>query len=70
VRRAIEALGDRLVSLVVPKVTAAACVPPDPETLLCSCPPPGKSGTYKNCHYTCTGAWVCGACYTVVGLCA
>jgi hypothetical protein len=68
-RSAIGTLGDRLVSLVVPKVSAGACYPPDPWTELCSCPAPYKKGTWRNCSYNCAGVAHCGACYTVIGLC-
>lgn len=68
-RRTIEALGDRLLQLVAPRIDAGACLPPAPANVLCACPPSGTDGTYKICHYTCAGHYICGACYSMTGRC-
>ncbi|MFB9236647.1 hypothetical protein ACFFWC_13970 [Plantactinospora siamensis] len=52
----LEALGERMLGMFVPKVTAAAGCPPDPWCATC--------GTcyFKRCHYTASCGYTCGSC--------
>jgi hypothetical protein len=60
--RLVTRLADRALSLVAPRATASACIPPDPWVQHCYC----KSFVEwnKNCSYNCAGTAVCGACYS------
>jgi len=59
--RFMNTLADRALSLVAPKTTAGACIPPDPWTQYCSCT--SYRVKVKNCSYNCKGTAICGACY-------
>lgn len=63
----LASLADRLLSMVVPRVTAGACCPPDPTQVACG--PCYKNRltehqSQKTCSYTCACKVLCGACTT------
>jgi hypothetical protein len=62
--KAINAMADRLLSAVVPRITAGACCPPDTTFQLCYCYYPGY-GLYRYCSYNCACQITCGGCNTV-----
>ncbi|MEV4543718.1 hypothetical protein ACIBXA_22110 [Micromonospora echinaurantiaca] len=54
--RRLENLGERMLGLFVPKVTAAAGCPPDPWCALCG------MCHFKRCSYTPSCGTTCGSC--------
>jgi len=60
--RAISKIADRLVSVVVPKITAGACCPKDTTLQFCYCHF-GYQAYYRYCSYNCACQLVCGSCY-------
>lgn len=63
----ISPIADRMLSVVVPRVTAGACCPPDPHQVACG---PcyvnrlTRHQTQRTCSYTCACKVVCGGCST------
>jgi hypothetical protein len=65
-RRATEFFtktGDRLVSFMVPKVTAAACTGKFTQTCGCGDYGPNYVWWYRDCTYKCDGSYTCDVCY-------
>jgi hypothetical protein len=62
-RQTLQALGDRLVSLVVPRSTAAACAcfPGTSWRVQCYCS--GWHLWVKTCQYNCYCKVTCSSCY-------
>ena len=61
--RAISKIADRLLSAVVPKITAGACCPKDTTRQFCYYHPAGSGiPWYRYCSYNCACQLVCGAC--------
>jgi hypothetical protein len=58
--RLIAPLADRMLSRVVPRVTAAGCCSPDNHLVYCFCS--GGRKYEKACHYECDCSYVCGGC--------
>jgi hypothetical protein len=59
--RFVTSLADRVISAVVPGITAGACCPPDNYREECYCR--GSVVWAKNCSTNCACKAVCGACY-------
>lgn len=64
--RLIAPIADRLLSAVVPRVTAGACCPPDTQQVACDgC---GRTSqhlwmrAWKTCSYNCACKLMCGPC--------
>jgi hypothetical protein len=58
--RLVTTVADRLLSVVVPRVTAGACCPPDPWVQECYCS--NHTIYVKTCSYTCACIAHCGGC--------
>jgi hypothetical protein len=58
--RLIAPLADRLLTLAVPKVTAAGCCSPDNGLVKCYCS--GGKLYQKACHYECNCVYMCDGC--------
>ena len=67
--RFITPIADRLVSAVVPRVTAGACCPPDPYTVTCTACARNYAHvwqkTVKTCSYNCACQVFCGGCNAI-----
>jgi hypothetical protein len=61
--RMVAKMADRLLSVVVPTVTAGACCPHDPYVQECRCHSATKSVWVKSCSLNCACQPVCSACY-------
>ena len=59
--RIVTGLADRMLSMVAPRATAAACCPPDPWLAECYCH--NHSIYAKRCSYNCACKVFCGTCY-------
>jgi hypothetical protein len=67
--RTIGTLADRMLSMVVPKIKAGACCPPDTTQQFCYCQPYHSidhANFYRSCSYNCACQLVCGGCNTYV----
>jgi hypothetical protein len=60
-RKTMEALSDRLLSMFVAKADVAAACAPDPWYVHCYCTE--RSDYRKRCQYTASCGSTCGACY-------
>jgi hypothetical protein len=60
-RKTMEALSDKLLSMFVAKADVAASCAPDPWYVHCYCTE--RSDYRKQCHYTPSCGSACGACY-------
>lgn len=65
--RLMNLVADRLLSAVVPRITAGACCAGDPFWKTCFC----EDGVWfhKSCHYNCSCGVVCGDCTDTVYTC-
>lgn len=64
--RLIAPIADRLLSIVVPRITAGACCPADTHKVACNgCARNSQHiwlQQFKSCSYTCACKLICGAC--------
>jgi len=61
--RALQAVADRMVGLVVPKTPAGACCPPDPYREFCYCIV--GLAYFQTCQSNCACHDYCGECQIV-----
>jgi len=59
----INRMADRLLSAVVPSITAGACCPQDTTLQFCYCVGNlGRAAAYRYCSYNCSCQLICGGC--------